>query len=178
MFSPFTNEPVTPSNEALEALPFVLENPVAPDVIPTYFLPDTQDTLPVIPSVVNRSTSAMFILYLVAVVSLAPLSNENPNTLACPIAEPLADPPLAIFLLYKSTVSYNCTPPYTLLILTKLPKSDDIDCESAAANVLGLTTSLNVLASFSVLYPETYAVPGEICTARCSSTGVLPSCVV
>ena len=127
MFSPFTNEPVTPSNEALEALPFVLENPVAPDVIPTYFLPDTQDTLPVIPSVVNRSTSAMFILYLVAVVSLSPLSNENPNTLACPTAVPDAEPPLEIFLSYKRIVSYSCTPPYKLSINTKLPKSDDID---------------------------------------------------
>ena len=84
-------------------------------------------------------------------VSLLPVSNENEKTLACPIAEPVGDPPLEIFLLYSWIVSYNCTPPYKLLILTKLPKSDDIDCESAAANVLGLTTSLNVLANFSVL---------------------------
>ena len=84
-------------------------------------------------------------------VFLSPVSNENPKTLACPTAPPGADPPLEIFLFLNSIVSYNCTPPYKLLILTKLPKSDDIDCESAAANVLGLTTSLNVLANFSVL---------------------------
>ena len=65
--------------------------------------------------------------YTVAVVSLAPLSNEKENTLAFPIAVPLEDPPLEIFLSNSCIVSYNCTPPYKLLILTKLPKSDDID---------------------------------------------------
>ena len=119
------NVPVTPSNETFEALPLVLENPVAPDVIPTYFLPATQVTLPDIPSVVNRSTSARPTRYKVAAVFLAPLSNENENTLACPIAVPVADP-LELFLSYKSTVSYKFTPPYRLLTNTALPKSDDI----------------------------------------------------
>ena len=52
------NVPVTPSSVILEALPFVLEYPVAPDVIPTYFLPDTILTAPVKIMFVYRSTSA------------------------------------------------------------------------------------------------------------------------
>ena len=50
--------PVTPSNRMLEALPFVLEYPVAPDDIPTYFLPDTILTEPVKMMFVYRSMSA------------------------------------------------------------------------------------------------------------------------
>ena len=52
------NVPVTPSNRILEVLPFVLEYPVAPDDIPTYFLPATILTEPVKTMFVYRSMSA------------------------------------------------------------------------------------------------------------------------
>ena len=46
------------------------------------------------------------------------------------------------------------------------------------SNVLGLVISLKVGPIFSILYPPTYALPGDTLTVKSDSDAVLPSSVV
>ena len=107
--------------------------------------------------------------------------------LATPICVPDAVPLVDITSSYNWIVLYGVVSPEievtsgwpnTFVIFTKFPNSVFTEPAFIVSKSLALSMSLNVTPDFSISYPLTYALPGDIANASLSELAVLLSLVV